>query len=136
MNWALVDAGAFDFAADQKAILGRRWLNSTKKDWALRGGYFLLPDVPNGNDFDTRIFQRGQYILEFEDRYTLFGTLGKFRLTGWEASVIAVASARRSPIPFLAIRRSIPGRPTLRRPARPVRSLASSAMSSKPPPMI
>jgi high affinity Mn2+ porin len=84
MNWALVDAGAYDFAADQKGYTWGAGLELNQKDWALRGGYFLLPDVPNGNDFDTRLFVRGQYILEFEDRFTLFGAPGKFRLGAWD----------------------------------------------------
>ena len=56
MNWALVDAGAFDFAADQKGYTWAAVAELNQKDWAFRGGYFLLPDVPNGNNFDTRIF--------------------------------------------------------------------------------
>ncbi|HXW71189.1 MAG TPA: carbohydrate porin [Methylocella sp.] len=84
MNWALVDAGAFDYVADQKGYTWGTAVELNQKDWALRAGYFLADDVPNGNNFDMRLFQRGQYLLEFEDRYTLFGTSGKFRLTGWD----------------------------------------------------
>jgi high affinity Mn2+ porin len=85
MNYALFDAGAFDFAGDQ---LGYTWggaVELNQKNWALRAGYFLEPTVANGNDFDTKIFAHGQYLLEIEDRYVLFGMPGKLRLTGWES---------------------------------------------------
>ena len=102
MNWALIDAGAFDYAADQKGYTWGAAVELNQKDWALRAGYFLLPDVANGNDFDTRIFQRGQYLLEFEDRYTLFGTAGKFRLTGWESQCYCGSFAATLTNPFLS----------------------------------
>jgi high affinity Mn2+ porin len=101
MNWVLNDAGAFDYVADQKGYTWGTALELNQKDWALRSGYFLEPDVPNGNNFDTRIFQRGQYILEFEDRYMLFGTPGKFRLTGWETQCYCGSFAATITNPFL-----------------------------------
>jgi len=113
MNWALVDAGAFDFAADEKGYTWGAAAELNQKDWALRGGYFLLPDVPNGNDFDTRIFQRGQYILEFEDRYTLFGTPGKFRLAGWESQCYCGNFAATLANPYLSNPAFNPGPPNI-----------------------
>jgi len=85
MNYALVDGGAFDYAGNQPGYTWGSVIELNQKDWALRAGYFLLADVPNSNNFDTRLFQRGQYLLEFEDRFTLFGAPGKFRLTGWDS---------------------------------------------------
>lgn len=102
MNWSLVDAGAFDYAADPKGYTWAAVIDFNQKDWALRGGYFLLPDVPNGNNFDTRIFQRGQYILEFEDRYKLFGSQGKFRLTGWDSQCYCGSFAATLTNPYLS----------------------------------
>jgi len=102
MNWALVDAGAFDYAADQKGYTWGSVVELNQKEWAFRAGYFLLPDVPNGNDFDTRIFQRGQYILEFEDRFTLFGMPGKFRLTGWDSQCYCGSFAATLANPYLS----------------------------------
>jgi high affinity Mn2+ porin len=85
MNWALNDAGAFDYAADQKGYTWGTALELNQKNWAVRTGYFLEPDSANVNNFDTRLGERGQYILELEDRYTVLGSQGKFRLTGWDA---------------------------------------------------
>jgi high affinity Mn2+ porin len=101
MNWALNDAGAFDYVADQKGYTWGAALELNQKDWALRAGYFLEPDVPNGNNFDTRIFERGQSILEFEDRFTLFGAPAKFRLTGWETQCYCGSFAATITNPFL-----------------------------------
>ncbi|MBV8833161.1 MAG: carbohydrate porin [Hyphomicrobiales bacterium] len=83
MNWSAWEGGAFDYAADQigYAVGGAAELN--QKEWTLRTGYFLVSKVPNGDDYDTALFKRGQYLAEGEERYSLFGQAGKFRLTGW-----------------------------------------------------
>ncbi|MBV9739016.1 MAG: carbohydrate porin [Hyphomicrobiales bacterium] len=83
MNWSAWEGGAFDYAADQigYAVGGAAELN--QKNWTLRTGYFLVPKVPNGDDYDTAFFKRGQYLVEGEERYSLFGQAGKLRLTGW-----------------------------------------------------
>jgi hypothetical protein len=61
-NWVLNDAGAFDYVADQKGYTWGSAVELNQKNWAIRAGYFLEPDVPNGNNFDTRIFERGQWL--------------------------------------------------------------------------
>jgi high affinity Mn2+ porin len=89
MNWSIMTAGAFDYAAD---IYGYTWgaaLDLHQKDWSLRAGYFLEPSVPNGTDYDTEFFRRGQYILELEERYSLFSQPGHFQVTGWLSSAFA-----------------------------------------------
>jgi high affinity Mn2+ porin len=84
MNWALFDGGAFDYAADVKGYTWGAVADYNQKDWAFRVGYFLLPDMPNGIHFDTRIPVHGSVIAELEERYNLFSEPGKLRLTGWE----------------------------------------------------
>src|SRR5260370_39231455 len=37
----------------------------------------------NSNNFDTRVFQRGEYVLELETRYSLFSQPGKLRTIAW-----------------------------------------------------
>ncbi|MDE2579729.1 MAG: carbohydrate porin [Hyphomicrobiales bacterium] len=83
MNWGFIDAGAFDYSADQKGYTWGAVVELNQKYWAARAGYFLIPDTPNGFNFDTRLARRGQYIGELEGRYTLFGQPGKLRATGW-----------------------------------------------------
>jgi high affinity Mn2+ porin len=73
-----------------------------QRDWALRIGYFLLADDPNNNNFDMRLFRRGQYVAEFEDRYTILGSSGKFRLTGWESQCYCGSFAAALTNPTLA----------------------------------
>lgn len=85
LNWALMDAGAFDYVADQKGFTWGAAVELNQKDWAARVGYFLAPSEPNSNKFDTRIGRRGQYLAELEGRYSLFGQPGKLRLTAWYA---------------------------------------------------
>jgi len=102
MNYALADAGAFDYQGDQKNYSWGTAVELNEKDWALRAGYFLAADVANGNNYDTRLFQRGQYLLEFEERYTLFGTPGKLRLTGWDTQCYCGSFAATLANPYLS----------------------------------
>ena len=83
LNWSFFDAGAFDYAADQKGYTWGAALELNQKYWAARAGYFLLPDQPNGANFDTRLGRRGQYIGELELRHDQFDLPGKLRLIAW-----------------------------------------------------
>jgi high affinity Mn2+ porin len=83
MNWAVWAAGAFDYPADKVGLTYGATAEWNQKEWALRGGYFLIGDKPNSNDFDNQVFNRGAYIAEYERRYELFGRGGKLRLIGW-----------------------------------------------------
>jgi high affinity Mn2+ porin len=84
MNWALVDAGAFDYSADQQGYTYGTVLELNQKEWAVRAGYFLVPDVSNGENFDTRIGRRGQSIVEVQHNYSLFGMDGIVRFLAFE----------------------------------------------------
>ena len=83
MNWALWAPGAFDYSADKVGLSYGVTAELNQKQWALRGGYFLMDSESNSNSFDTRLFQRGEYVLELETRYSLFGQPGKLRTIGW-----------------------------------------------------
>lgn len=102
LNYSLVDAGAFDFAGDQPGFTWGSVVELNQKDWALRTGYFLLAAESNSNEFDTRLFRRGQYIVEFEDRYTLFGSAGKLRLSGWDSQCYCGSFAASLSNPILS----------------------------------
>jgi high affinity Mn2+ porin len=79
MNWSLWSSGAFDYAADKVGLGYGVTAELNQKQWALRGGYFLTGAEPNSNSFDTKLGQRGGYILELETRYQLFSQPGKLR---------------------------------------------------------
>lgn len=101
MNWSLMDAGAFDYAADQKGYSWGTAAEFNQKTWAVRTGYFLEPDVPDGNNIDTRLGQRGQYLLELEERFNIFSQPGKLRLTGWESECYCGSFSETLANPYL-----------------------------------
>ncbi len=83
MNWAMWAPGAFDYSADKVGLTYGASAELNQRRWALRAGYFLMDAEANSNNFDMRIFQRGQYVVELETRYSLFGQPGKLRTIGW-----------------------------------------------------
>jgi high affinity Mn2+ porin len=83
MNWAIWAPGAFDYAADKVGLTYGVTAELNQKSWALRAGYFLMDAESNSDNFDMRVFQRGNYVLELEQRYALFGKPGKFRTIAW-----------------------------------------------------
>jgi high affinity Mn2+ porin len=89
MNWALWAPGAFDYSADKIGLSWGTTVEFNQKDWALRAGYFLMNSESNSSDFDMNLFQRGEYVLELEERYDLFSHPGKLRITPWLNSAFA-----------------------------------------------
>ncbi len=83
LNWSIWAAGAFDFPADQPGYSWGAFAELNQKDWAVRGGYVLMPKDSNSNYFDQNVFSRGEYLLETELRYSLLSHPGKLRLIGW-----------------------------------------------------
>ena len=79
MNWSIWSSGAFDYAADKLGLGYGVTAELNQKQWAVRGGYFLMDAVSNSNSFDTKVPQRGEYVAEFETRYSLFSQPGKLR---------------------------------------------------------
>ena len=82
LNWALIDAGPWDYAADAWGYSYGGAVEWNTGDWSVRGALFDLSRVPNGTEL-TRGF--GQYQLdgEVERRYFLFGHDGKIKLLGF-----------------------------------------------------
>ncbi|WP_186294206.1 carbohydrate porin [Bradyrhizobium guangdongense] len=83
MNWSLWAPGAFDYSADKVGLTYGVTAELNQKSWALRGGYFLMVGESNSNQFDTRVPERGQYLIELETRFSLFSQPGKLRTIGW-----------------------------------------------------
>lgn len=82
LNWAIIDAGPYDYAADAWGYSYGAAAEWTVSNWTLRGGVFNLSRIPNGTEL-TRGF--GQYQLdgEIERRFTLLGRDGKVKLLGF-----------------------------------------------------
>ncbi|HEV7408024.1 MAG TPA: carbohydrate porin, partial [Bradyrhizobium sp.] len=83
LNWSMWAPGAFDYSADKVGLTYGATAEFNQKQWALRAGYFLIDGTSNSNNFDMRVFQRGQYVLELETRYSLFSQPGKLRTIAW-----------------------------------------------------
>jgi high affinity Mn2+ porin len=82
LNWSVIDAGAFDYAADSWGYtvgIAAEW---TQSWWTLRGGFFDLSDVPNSAQLEAS-FKEFSLIGEFEGRYELRGRAGKLKLLGF-----------------------------------------------------
>jgi high affinity Mn2+ porin len=83
MNWSIWAPGAFDYSADKLGLTYGATAELNQKQWALRSGYFLMQSVANSSSFDTKVFERGTYVLELETRYSLFSQPGKLRTIAW-----------------------------------------------------
>jgi len=82
MNWAVVDTGTFDYAADAWGYTYGAAVEWYRGPWTLRGGVFDLSVVPNSTELDPR-FQQFQWVGEIERRYQLWGQPGKVAVTGF-----------------------------------------------------
>jgi high affinity Mn2+ porin len=79
LNWAVIDAGAFDYAADSWAYTYGAATEWTQSWWTLRTGIFDLSKVPNMPHLETN-FRQFELVSEAEERHTLFGRDGKMKL--------------------------------------------------------
>jgi len=68
MNWAAVNNGAFDYAADTRGYTYGLVIEYYDKWWAARYGELLMPTVANGITLDWNIARAGGQNLEFEVR--------------------------------------------------------------------
>jgi high affinity Mn2+ porin len=80
LNWALVGAGGFDFAADARGWTygaALEWENGT---WGLRGGAFQVARRVNGLFMDPSVTRAFQVIGQVDRFYTVAGRPGAVRL--------------------------------------------------------
>jgi len=82
LNWALVDAGSFDYAADAWGYTYGAVAEGYHGPWALRFGGFDLSTVPNGTELDPSLSQF-QLVGELERRFALWTQPGKVAVTPW-----------------------------------------------------
>ncbi len=111
MNWALIDAGTFDYAADAWGYSYGTSVEWYKGDWTVRGGIFDLTALPNSEDLDPH-FGQFQLLGEVERRYQLWNRPGKIAVTGFLSrarlgsyeDAIALAMATGGPADIAAVR--------------------------------
>lgn len=82
MNWALIDGGGFDYAADSWGYTYGAAAEWTQDRWTLRGGVFQLSSVPNGKI--TKVdFSKYSVMMEAEERHQWLGHAGKVKLLAY-----------------------------------------------------
>ena len=82
LNWALIDSGAFDYAADSWAYTYGVAVEWTQGWWTWRNGLFDLSRVPNEREL-VRGLSEYEYVSEFEARTALWDQPGKIKLLGY-----------------------------------------------------
>ncbi|HEY1606867.1 MAG TPA: carbohydrate porin [Allosphingosinicella sp.] len=80
LNWAIVDAGTFDYAADAWGYSLGGAAELSAGDWTARAGLFNLSKIPNGETLETG-FQQFQTDFEIEHRHRIGGQEGAVRVT-------------------------------------------------------
>ena len=118
LNWSLITAGNFDYAADAWGYTYGAAAEWYRGDWAWRAGVFDLSIVPN-NAVLTSDFSQFQLIGEAERRFTLGGRPGAVRLAGFvtrggmgrydDATALALATGKPADIALVRRYRSRPG---------------------------
>jgi high affinity Mn2+ porin len=96
LNWSLIDAGAFDYAADAWGYTYGAALEWNQGSRTARAGVFQLSAEPNGKIVRPRFNQR-MLVAELEQRYQWQGHGGKVKLLGFanHASMARYADAVR-----------------------------------------
>lgn len=82
LNWAIIDSGAFDYAADAWGYSYGITFEWTQTWWTLRTGLFDLSRVPNTTQLETD-FHQFELVGEAEARHTILGRAGKLKLLGY-----------------------------------------------------
>jgi len=111
MNWAIIDTGTLDYAADAWGYSYGAAVEWYLGNWTVRGGMFDLSIVPNSPELDPT-FRQFQWIGEIERRYELWGHPGKIAVTGFFSrgrmgsfdDAIALAASVGGPADIAAVR--------------------------------
>ena len=111
LNWAAVDAGTFDYAADAWGYTVGAAAEWYQGSWTLRGGVFDLSDVPNSAHLDPG-FHEFQIDVELERRYELLGLPGRVLLTAFDSrgrmglldQAVRLAQETGGPVDITAVR--------------------------------
>jgi high affinity Mn2+ porin len=83
LNWALMDNGAWDYAADTRGYTYGVYAELNQKLWALRFAVVMVPLSANEIQMDEEIWQANSENLEFEYRYQIMNHPGKARILAY-----------------------------------------------------
>ena len=84
LNWAAIDAGTFDYAADAWGYTVGAAAERYTGDWTWRAGVFDLSSVPNSEHLEPALHEF-QLLGEVERRYTRSGQPGRLALTAYDS---------------------------------------------------
>jgi high affinity Mn2+ porin len=124
LNWTLVNAGTFDYAADGWAYTYGAAAEWYQGRFALRAGVFDLSETPTGGTAPNGLnldptFSQFQLVGEIEERHELWGQPGKIKVTafvnrgraGLFADAVALAQATGMPADTGLVRNTYNSRP-------------------------
>jgi high affinity Mn2+ porin len=111
LNWAAIDTGSFDYAADAWGYTAGAALEWYRNVWALRFGVFDLSNVPNSIHLEPG-FHEFQYDFEVERSFEIGGRPGKLRLTAFDSrarmgllnQAVDLAASTDTPVKIAAVR--------------------------------
>jgi high affinity Mn2+ porin len=111
LNWAAVDAGTFDYAADAWGYTVGAAAEWYQGPWTARLGVFDLSNVPNSVHLEPG-FHEFQIISEIEKRHDIAEHPGKIMFTAFDSrgrmgllnSAVQLAQATAQPVDITAVR--------------------------------
>ena len=111
LNWAAIDAGTFDYAADSWGYTAGAAMEWYRGAWALRGGVFDLSDVPNSAHLDPG-FHEFQTVAEMEHRHDIGALPGRVAITVYDSrgrmglldQAVQLAASTGTPVDIAAVR--------------------------------
>jgi high affinity Mn2+ porin len=112
LNWSVVDAGSFDYAADAWGYTVGATAELYEGPWAFRAGVFDLSNVPNSVHLDPGAHEF-QTVAEIEKRHEIFKLPGKVALTAFLSrgrmglldDAVNLAEETGAPVDITAVRR-------------------------------
>ncbi len=84
LNWAIIDTGSWDYAADAWGLSEGAVVEWYQGDWTLRGGIIDMSTIPNAGELAPH-FGEFQWDGEVELRQKWFGRDGKVKLLGFDS---------------------------------------------------
>ena len=111
LNWAAIDAGTFDYAADAWGYTVGAAIEWYQDVWTLRAGFFDLSNIPNSTHLDPG-FHEFQLDWEVEHRHEIAGHPGRVLLTVFDSrgrmglldEAVQLAESTDSPVEIAPVR--------------------------------
>lgn len=112
LNWAAIDAGSYDYAADAWGYTLGAAVEWYQAAWTIRAGWFDLSNVPNSPHLDPGGHEF-QLDGEIERRYSVGDQPGRLLATMFESrgrmglldEAVALAQSSGTPVDIMAVRR-------------------------------